>query len=314
MSNKIRFMLYIIITLRYNCSIGSSDNMKCTKEVIIGSISILVIVAIIVLSCLAINSDFFNLDLKVNHKAEINEKELKDEKIKSDINVKFEYLNSYFKDSELDDIKTNPYRIYNDTGFRKEILNGEMSDKLKLYIVLNNLEDKFNQLSGDFYNANISDEVKNYADGDEDEIFKEIDVTQISNLYKELFNEDIKEFYSYEDECPTYLYDDVSNKYFRMQECGGSPIKGYHTYKSKYTYKDDEVYLYVYYGVINCNSESNKCVLYKDLEEKEIYKEVTDDGKSLFVDNYKEFTKYKYTFKKNSNGGYSLKNIEKSDK
>jgi len=158
MSNKIRFMLYIIITLRYNCSIGSSDNMKCTKEVIIGSISILVIVAIIVLSCLAINSDFFNLDLKVNHKAEINEKELKDEKIKSDINVKFEYLNSYFKDSELDDIKTNPYRIYNDTGFRKEILNEEMSDKLKLYIVLNNLEDKFNQLSGDFYKANISDE------------------------------------------------------------------------------------------------------------------------------------------------------------
>jgi len=87
MSNKIRFMLYIIITLRYNCSIGSSDNMKCTKEVIIGSISILVIVAIIVLSCLAINSDFFNLDLKVNHKAEINEKELKDEKIKSDIKL-----------------------------------------------------------------------------------------------------------------------------------------------------------------------------------------------------------------------------------
>jgi hypothetical protein len=134
---------------------------------------------------------------------------------------------------------------------------------------------------------------------------------EVDNEYYALFNERITTHRDIED-CPIYYYDSVNSVYYIYSACGGIGVGGPMEYINKYTYSNDEAYVYLSVGYIHYDNNTEKRTLYTDLQmTKEYQGNYTDDFK-INQSNYQNFSEYKYVFGKNDNGNYYFKSIEKT--
>lgn len=239
------------------------------------------------------------------------EKTLEDHQIIEDIHRKIEYLNTRYYDEEQTQEKI---RSYNEMGFREYVFQKDLDDKDKLNIVLSLNDNHFSKLTHDITKTNIDEYFKENFSLSQEDVWTELDVTILNDLYYDLFNNKPYQYYSYNGSCPSYLYDDLNKMYFRISECGGTSRNNYFMYLDTITYKDDEVYVYTYWGSLKYDYDKNYMILYKDLVGKDIYKENTqfDEVNTILKDDYKSFCFYKYTFKRNSQGNYYFVNIKTS--
>ena len=277
-------------------------------------IVILLLVIAGLIGFIVVNNIQNNNQLEENTKEkEDKEQELTDQSIIDNINKKIQYLTN-----ESTDGVTGAY------AFR----NGEISDfgdvfhnldeDLKLYIVLDYLykENKFHDLAPE----NESDPlIANYVQNMGAKDVKQITGEEVKNEYKNFFGTDKVNLNALKERsCFDYNYEAEKNLFYKkLPTCGGTSVSLIYTYKNKYTIKGDNVYLYENYGIMKpSGQDSNQLTIYKGLETNEEYKRVSspDEGMSFRIDseNYKEFSEYKYTFKKDAKtGNYYFISLEK---
>lgn len=198
------------------------------------------------------------------------------------------------------------YNFRNDESLIGDIFNN-LNDDLKLKIVLDELfgTNKFQAIdSTDLKNSDIKQFVSVNGMGSA----KKISSSVVEDEYKNYFGDSTVNHKSF-DVCFGYIYDNNINNYYYIEpQCGGSNPNSAYVYINKYTVKGDEAYVYINYGLSIYVPETNNVNIYKNLNEKEIYREnVSEDEANNFrinESNYKEFSEYKYTFKKDDKENY----------
>jgi len=140
-----------------------------------------------------------------------------------------------------------------------------------------------------------------------------ISYDKFNTYYKKLFNEDA----STEDIigiCPNWYYDSTNKMFVAFLGCGGVDFKGQIAYLDSYSKVDDNIVVTTY--VAGVNSLSNGATLYTDAQLSTKYKDLTTEEFNKFeIDetNKTSFTKYNFTFAKNTNGEYYFKSLTKAN-
>lgn len=247
----------------------------------------------------------------VKNSKDEKEKDLTNQEIIKDLNKKIFYMNTYghIQNDDYDMARMGVYSFRNDESLMGNIFNN-LNDDLKLKIVLDELlgTNKFQAIDNtDLENSDIKQLVSVYGM----DSAKKISSSVVEDEYKNYFGDSTVNHKSF-DVCFGYIYDNNTNNYYYIEpQCGGSNPNSAYAYINKYTVKGDEAYVYVNYGLsiyVPDASEANDVNIYKDLKEKEIYREnISEDEANNFrinESNYKEFSEYKYTFKKDNKGNY----------
>ena len=164
---------------------------------------------------------------------------------------------------------------------------------------------------------------------------KYVSLDKVHAYSKKLFGEELKTIINEIIECPSSLYDETNKSfYYPEPQCGGTSVEQAKGYKSKFEEYKDEAYVYVSYAFIMPDESSSsvdfydqKYIVYKDfnISENESYyttrhKDVYQTGLNQYQassfelnkDNYKDFSEYKFTFKKDKNNNYYLTKIEQT--
>lgn len=217
-------------------------------------------------------------------------------------------MNTYspVQNDDYDMARIGMYNFRNNESLIGDIFNN-LNDDLKLKIVLDELfgTNKFQAIdSTDLKNSDI----KQFVSVNGMDSAKKISSSVVEDEYKNYFGDSTVNHKSF-NVCFGYIYDSDTNTYYYIEpQCGGSDQNSAYAYINKYTVKGEEVYVYVSYGSSIYSSETNNVDIYKDLNEKEIYREnVSEDEANNFrinESNYKEFSEYKYTFKKDDKENY----------
>ena len=151
---------------------------------------------------------------------------------------------------------------------------------------------------------------------DSDEIEWSYDAQPILNQVRSLYGEDVQLYKGDISACPHTEYNSSTNKYDVMAACGYTLMPYIKSYIYKITEKEDNVYVYVStvkfdYNATPGSSTVTKSV-YFDPEETKEYKVIKDvEEFNLDETNYDSFTKFKYTFAKNTDGTYKFVSIER---
>ena len=216
--------------------------------------------------------------------------ELIDATLKSDLSEKVDIMNWKSIPSEDENNK------YSTTYLFREISSlNQLSNDDKLIIVLEGLHSRNKFSFTSRYSKDLTSGVYDYIKGyvnDNGVIqidIEEISSTLVNSEYKRIFGTNITEHKSIEENCPAYIYDSTSQKYYWIEpQCGGATGTDMYSYKRYYSKNNDEAYVYV------------------------IYAEVTE-GESFVINesNYKKYDEYKYTFKNDSTGNYYFVKVEK---
>ena len=152
-----------------------------------------------------------------------------------------------------------------------------------------------------------------------------IDGETILSSYKDLFNEEVKDYNLTLDNCPVFKYDANANMYLILRGCWNGPDVPVTLFsKDKYVVDGDKVIVYV--GIANYTKtydsktyEVVKTAIYKGIDDsgaiiKNVNINLGDDEAIIdAINEYKnEFEKYKFVFEKNSEGTYSFKELSKA--
>lgn len=107
--------------------------------------------------------------------------------------------------------------------------------------------------------------------------------------------------------CPSYVYDETEKIYFVQSGCTKEAIPTPISYVDRVTNKDNVYYATVYVGLIDGNK------VYNDFNKTKIVQELNlNESFEIKSDNKEEFSKYTYTFTKNSNGAYVFTSLKKA--
>lgn len=149
---------------------------------------------------------------------------------------------------------------------------------------------------------------------------KQISITQVKDIYRLYFGEEINSFKSFGtfEFCPIYAYDEATNSYYSVAPCGGTSADGYILHKEDYQIKNDTLTVRVYLAkrapidpTKGMGNENITCGFNcKDIIKTISYQEqfiIDDSNKSLFES-------YLFTFKEDQNGNYYFSKIEKEIK
>jgi len=141
-----------------------------------------------------------------------------------------------------------------------------------------------------------------------------IESAVLEEKYKMIFGEGLTKE-NIENTCPIFTYNDTYKKYYMDTDCitqsNGLSI-------DYFVYKVASIgdYYNVYMSIDTYKSNGDGTIsLYKDAEQKNLYKTYSDaefKSHKLSVDNYKEFDRYKISFKKNGDN-YLFDTITKVD-
>lgn len=145
---------------------------------------------------------------------------------------------------------------------------------------------------------------------------KTIDATAVLNKVRSLYGNSIELYKETIDEMYTFEYDEATNKYIASGGRGGEYIKHPLNYVYKVTEQGDNIYVYA--ATANCSYDITKewpeAVIYTDIEGTKEYKRFKLGNNIEFKldeTNYDAFSKYKYTFVKNTDGTAKFEKIEK---
>lgn len=144
-----------------------------------------------------------------------------------------------------------------------------------------------------------------------------INLSSVEDKLKILFNEVPN--IDYDVESINYYYDKNNKKFFELciNKLDGSNFID--TYIYDFDYDEDNVYLYISVAYGNeelIDNDDTKITIYKDYKHKDIYirfiynSNKPNDNFILDDSNYRDFSLYKYTFKR-VDGDYYFKSLEK---
>ncbi len=106
--------------------------------------------------------------------------------------------------------------------------------------------------------------------------------------------------------CPSYIYDKTEKIYYVQTGCTKNATSSPISYVDRVTNKDNLYYATVYVGLIDENK------VYNDFNKTKVVQELgLNDSFEITNDNKEEFSKYTYTFTKNSNGAYVFTSLKK---
>ena len=143
--------------------------------------------------------------------------------------------------------------------------------------------------------------------GESPETFEYIPVNDFIDDYKTLFGLDNISTKNVDANCETYAYDNKINAFVLIADgCGtAGPVAIQKTYIYDITEDTDNVYVYLAYGVTGQN-EKGQYLAYTDYTMNKKYTGTVTKDFTINESNYKDFSKYKYTFTKNSDGTYTF--------
>lgn len=227
---------------------------------------------------------------------------------------------------------------YFGTFYAHEILKVGLTDKTKQRAVLSQIDwSPMNQevwqtaKNHEFISRLIPSYTESYTYGST----KYVTLEKVNAYSTTLFGENLKTILKEINECPTYLYDE-SNKifYYPEPQCGGTSSELIRGFKSKFEELNDEVYVYVSFAFLipdpanqGTAMEMEEYIVYKDYDYipgdvmgTHQHKNVYQTGLSSYQardfklnkDNYKDFSEYKFTFKKDKNNNYYFVKLEQT--
>ncbi len=259
---------------------------------------------------------------------------------KSDKNVKKDTSNVTSKITDANVIKNLNIKIdqlsgrrYDATGeayadfvsfeFNFDLLKKSiLSDDEKLLLVLNELiySSKRESVNGDVNKIFLPSNYESYRSN----IKFQINVSDVNELYNSLFGTTPINKTISGSNCPMLVYNDDEKVYYVVLGCDGTSASSVISYKNNYVKNGDFAYVDVYYGVTapdNNSSLDNAYNLYNSLNDNidaimsiTPYKSgIVNDSQSIIESNYKDFEKYKYTFKLDKDNNYTFVKVEKDD-
>ena len=206
------------------------------------------------------------------------------------------------------------------------ILKDELSSKINL--LYDGYGTKYEFVTKEYKSSNIDKNEKllialnsTYNNGIKkiNEFTGEIELEKVKDRYYAIFGE---ELINYEVDTTKnvikgyqWKYDNNSNKYIvNFYGSGNSAGKKILTYNNRYTIDNNTAYVYVSCGY-QYGDENNNIYLYNEYKEDmtgihPYSKEQVNNYQDILEKNYKDFSEYKVTFKKN-NSGYHFYSIEK---
>lgn len=264
----------------------------------------------------------YDKEIIFNNKNNVEDKV--DEKI-TDKNKETEITNIDLKKSlskKIDEItflnETDGYDYYslnryyfNYDSLKKETLTNED----KLTIVLKSSQNNYTPVSVEQKNMDLPSEWE-FLKTTGTETLKQIKVSSVKEKYNSLFGLDEINYNSSNNTCPMFIYDKTNQVYYVSSECGGTSAGNIFSYKTNYVKKGDEAFIDVYFGMslpVDDEKSSIFNTVSKDIPDTEIpYKTVRNiDEQIITKDNYKDFEKYRFTFKLNSNKEYNFVKLER---
>ena len=235
--------------------------------------------------------------------------ETKPEEAITEEKTKEELMNKVLYMSTLDAERTSLTTLY-----AKDLKAEDLTDSQKLRIAaygLSVIEDKYTKVTDE---AEIAEAFKDLEvpEGETLEI-SSTTATTVSNRYQGLFGTK-PELASIEDKCPMFSYVPNRGKVYLNDKCSETTINSsIHLYAYKFTKDDKHEYVYVSIGVSKLDEENEKVKIYSDYEAKKELKEIdtTEYDKFAITDkDYKDYSKYKFTFTKNESSNYVFEKIE----
>lgn len=299
--------------------------------------SLMVIIIILLLCIIGLLAAMFIPSLMVkkeNPKSEQEEivKEIKNIDVLTELSVKI--------DTVLGLKETEYKQSIDGLGYNHghQVLKNGLTDLVKQRVILRNVEwSPMNQeiwqsaKNHSFIQRIIPGYTESYIYGST----KYVSLDKAHEYSKQLFGEKLKTIINEIIECPSYVYDEINKSfYFPEPQCGGISVEKAIGYKSKFEEYKDEAYVYVSYAFImpdesthSNNMYDQKYIIYKDFnliqnesyyttQHKDIYQtdinQYQADVFELNKDNYKDFSEYKFIFKKDKNNNYYLTKIEQT--
>lgn len=189
-------------------------------------------------------------------------------------------------------------------GGNNNFLDNKDKQDYKLRVALEYADFDFTKGNNYDYNStsdNVKETIKSKLNWCNLQTISEADV---NSVYKKIFGEDVKEFvdvYS----CPALTHDTNNHVYYK-----GGVVCGYETAEFNLFYinhieeEGDLAYAYVNVG------RRVDGVVYNDYNSENIVFEGVDYTFKIDKSNYEKFKEYKYTFHKNSDGGYYFVSVE----
>ena len=191
--------------------------------------------------------------------------------------------------------------------FKKNMSVNDLSD-VEMFTVALDMIDSESLAETYCYDKDSQTLRSNCQDNDSREVGDFVRVGDVRAAIKNIFGRDFtpQTYYQY---CPLIGLSKEGDKYYLMHNCEGNVHDEELTYIYLTTEKDGKYFVYVAYGVfVNNNGDY---VLYTDSENKNVYNEnVLHSRFDINDGNYKNFSKYKFTFEKLDNNYYFSK-IEK---
>lgn len=214
-------------------------------------------------------------------------------------------LNENIKDNIKDNIKVLEGIRSDDKNsmfvYSKDIKNEDLSVSQKLYALLGKELDKHR-------NTEVTTDY-DFDDGIEKTTLTQLEESDVSDEYMHLFGYKLREsnHQSFINECPSFIYDKKNRKYYGRYECATMGSYIINTFVNRITTKGDEAYAYVNFAV----ADTSENIVYADYERTKKQSDYKNNYENMInEDNYKEFSEYKYTFKK-KNGYYYFVEIER---
>ena len=257
-----------------------------------GNILTIVLALIIVALVAYIAVDKLN---KVEDKTE-NEKEqpVQEEKdITNKANKKsYGKLINMLEFSNLKSGSPNDSIFVSDLYFKDEVKSEDLSDESKYYAILT-YSDELDWMVGS------------------DEVESTVDANQVISVIKNLYGGEVSKYTKTVGGCPVYKYNKKSDVYEKYVGCGFGPAPATISMVYKITEKDNNTYVYVSVGYEEYDAETDKNI-YTDVYKKNKYtKAIKSDEDTINSSNYNDFSQYKYTFTKNSDGYTQFVKVEK---
>ena len=246
-----------------------------------------------------------------------NEEEIKNIDDITELSTEIDTLLSY---NSTEYIASNEYSDYK---FRYKVLNNELTKEDKQDIVLSTAT--WNKITGNKWEKydKFKDIVEQYQTEGESNWFinesHQLSTTDANERSVDLFGEKINNPTEVTGTCPSFLYDSKEQIYYRPSpQCGGISPRIVKSYKSKFIQKKNEAYVYVSFAYLSPD-ENNEVTIYKNFETdndllysspkykdeyKINYKIYNSSDFVINEENYKEFSEYKFTFERASNGNY----------
>lgn len=295
----------------------NKTNKTNKKLVILCIILTIIIMGLVAFIAFSLGNKKTTLPQQAEQQEEI---EFNDSKVIEEISKKIDMLLAYYNPAQEFSLS----QLYNEHNFRRDVLKNALTKEEKLQIVLESTTE-WEKISGDAW-KDYEELVNRYKDVNpkyleqaiaNDQDIKQVSSDKVNKNSISLFGEKADDTIEKISGCPTFLHKHNSTIYISWASCGGTSPDKIASYKSKFTQKNDEVYVYVNFASLSFAGNDTYHV-YKDIENYSTNKEenkleyTVDETFIINENNSHMFSEYKFTFKKDTNDNYYFVGVKQT--